>query len=160
MHTIVTGEINAGKTARLIELFKKRGSQGDGFAALKVMQNGRVRFYEALRFSTGETALLAVHHEDTIDCGAMAFAVGPYRFKQTTVDWIRAVCQEVARRNACPLYFDEIGKIELAGRGFDSTVRILVQTSEAVFVVRRSLLQHALEKYGFDEPCIIEVERK
>lgn len=156
MHTIITGEINTGKTTKLIELFRKSGGQGDGFAARKIVKNGRVQCYEALRLSSGETALLAAHQDYAVDLGAIAFTVGPYRFRQTTVQWMEMVCDRLAKRNAGPVYFDEIGKLELAGEGFDETVRKLAQIPEAVFVVRQVLLQRAIKRYGLKQYNILK----
>ncbi|GAA4332087.1 nucleoside-triphosphatase [Flaviaesturariibacter amylovorans] len=86
---------------------------------------------------------------------AEAFTVGRYSFSIAAFARAENVLLEAVKKAGGWLLIDEIGKLELAGQGFDATLRHLLHagTQKAsptalVLVVRDSLVDAIQERYG------------
>ena len=158
MKTIVTGEVNTGKTSALLAHYETHQT-GDGFASVKVMVKNRVSHYDAMRLSTKEKRMLTVHEQSYDHSMGEYIRVGPYRMLKETMRWVETTIKTLIDNHVTPMYFDEIGPLELSGKGFDNMVRALV-AFPCVVVIRSQCLQEAFVRYTLDNATIIDVSRK
>ena len=147
MITIVTGNINDNKTTKMIELFKS-SKKGDGFVSLKTMIEHKVHSYDAMKLQTGEKKQLAMHRDffqNEFEVGAM---IGPYLFNQKTIKWIEKELDIMIENRVEPLYFDEIGMLELGGSGFHFIFKKMIESNlDLMVVIRRDLIDKIIQVY-------------
>ncbi|MDD5293608.1 MAG: nucleoside-triphosphatase [Candidatus Izemoplasmatales bacterium] len=147
MVKIVTGKINSEKTSRMIQLFEHTGV-GDGYVSIKRMIRDKVHSYEAMRLQTKARLPLIVRDEYVWETFPVACQIGPYLFNQDTLNQITRDIREMIERKIEPIYLDEIGLLELEGKGFDHVVKDMVRSGrDVVLCVREDLLERVLERY-------------
>ncbi len=158
MKTIITGNINSGKTTALIEHYQTH-KRGDGFACIKIMRGSRVHAYEALRLKTGERKLLTIHKND-YDCAmGEAQTIGPYRLLNRTIAWMENAMQTMKQHAVAPIYFDEIGPLEIAHQGFHAILKLCLEC-DYVVVIRKQCLEDAIAQYQMHDATIVDVSKK
>ncbi|NLF48406.1 MAG: hypothetical protein GX582_02010, partial [Acholeplasmataceae bacterium] len=63
---------------------------------------------------------------------------------------------ECIKKRIEPLYFDEVGLLELEGKGFDCLVKTLISSGlDLVLVVRNEFLEGFLKRYQVKEFLIV-----
>jgi len=155
MIKIVTGNINDYKTTKIIEIFNT-SQKGDGFVSLKIMRDHKVHSYEAMRLQTGEKKQLAMHQDYFNNDFNIGSKVGPYIFNKKTMSWIEDEMDELIKMHIEPLYFDEIGMLELGGSGFHQMFRKMIKSNlDLVVVVRRDLVEKVIRVYNLKNVEII-----
>ncbi len=143
----VTGPINSGKTTSTIHLYKKRG-KGDGFVALKTMEEKNVNHYEMMRLSTGEKRLLIIRNEAVCEDDVVTDSIGPYRMLKKGKTWVETCIKNMISKHVEPIYFDEIGILETRGEGFSELLREMLDSNlDLVLSVRDSLMPVIIERY-------------
>ncbi|MFA5006763.1 MAG: nucleoside-triphosphatase [Candidatus Izemoplasmatales bacterium] len=156
MVTIVTGGIDSCKTTKLTSLFAESG-KGDGFAMIKRLAGRHVRGYDARRLSTGVEIPL-VHRRGFEPEGlAVACEIGPYLFARESYDRVVRELTEMVAARTSPIYFDEIGELELSGSGFDDAIAALAASGlDLVLVVRDEFVERAIARYGFRNATVVD----
>jgi nucleoside-triphosphatase THEP1 len=155
MLKIVTGSIASGKTSKLLELYD-RDPTGDGFVAIKKMRGEKVSGYDAMRLKTKEQFSLVVRDEFLQEPMAIEAQIGPYLFDRSAMEKIYETFDELIRNRVQPLYFDEVGLLEIEGKGFDSLIKKLVASGlDLILVVRQELVPAFLKRYQVKEYLII-----
>jgi len=143
----VTGPINSGKTTTMMELYRKRG-KGDGFVALKTMEEKNVHHYDMMRLSTGEKQLLIVRHDDLPDDVVVSDSIGPYHMLKKGKIWVETCIKNMISKHIEPIYFDEIGILETQGEGFSELLKEMLHSGlDLVLSVRDSLMPAIIERY-------------
>lgn len=100
--------------------------------------------------------LIQLEEEDEIE----PIIVGKYRFRKKAFEWTNKKLIESINKNYDWIVVDEIGLLELRGEGLDKSIKILLQkasTVNIVFVIRKSLLNNALDYYKIYEYKILEI---
>jgi len=145
--TLVTGPVNSGKTASLLNRFKQSGS-GDGFVSIKYYEKGSLCGYRLTRLSTGESVPFVFLAGSQASGAVTGDTIGNYVVLGSA---IRHAEQEMARlinQGVQPLYLDEVGRLELRGQGFDAILRQIVGSSlDAVLGVRERSVPGIVERY-------------
>ncbi len=150
MVEIITGKINDFKTTTMKKRFVE-DRKGDGFVSLKHMKDNRVRSYEAMRLSTGEKRLLAQNEAYFKDDFIVRDQIGPYLFNRETMAWIEREIEWMIEARVSPIYFDEIGMLELSGKGFSSMLEKMVSSKlDLVLVIRRDLVDRVVTVFDLD----------
>jgi nucleoside-triphosphatase THEP1 len=153
---IITGDKNRGKTERIRMLYQERG--GDGFISSKRFSEGVPSGYDIVRLSTGEAMSFAVKGDsipagwDEIDtAGSYSFSGKAFRFAESIID-------EILVRGIEPVYLDEIGTLELDGRGFSPLLRRVLETERDIFMaVRMNCVQNVIAAFAIENNRIIYV---
>ena len=145
MIAILTGRPGTGKTTGLGRAFPD-----GGFGILQPVLNGRRHVVD---LATGETRLLeAAPDAPEHDC----VLVGRFTFSADVLSWARA-CVDRALREAPPQAYvvvDEVGPLEVCGRGLASAVRAVVhETARAggpsgLLIVREGLVRDVVRVFG------------
>jgi nucleoside-triphosphatase THEP1 len=142
---IITGEINQGKTTRIISIFNENRN-GDGFITKKVFGNGGFDGYEIVRLSNGDkmpfiNKILSVPDE--------AFRYGIFSFSQRALNFAEEIIDELLSNNISPVYMDEIGPVELDGKGFCELLRKALHTDIDLYItVRQSCVDAVVKKFN------------
>ncbi len=148
---VITGTIDACKTTKLVTLFGER-NEGDGFAMIKRMLGRLVRGYDARQLSSGEEWPLVCREGYEPDDFDVACSIGPYLFSAPVLAAIEAKLRTMIAAGISPLWLDEIGELELNGRGFDAVMQEMVAAGvELYVVVRDDLVARVLAKYGITD---------
>lgn len=155
MVRIVTGSIHSGKSQRLLQLYDAE-KKGDGFVAVKRIIEGKVAGYDAMRLKTREQFPLVIKEDYLEEPFVTECQIGPYCFSRLAMETIFDVFDELIKQRVEPLYFDEIGLLELEGKGFDLLVRKLLSSGlSLVLVIRRDFLDGFLKRYQVKEFLIV-----
>jgi len=123
MVIIVTGPRNGGKTTRLISLYREK-KQGDGLVSCKIQAPaGQCLGYEMMRLRTGERLPLAFRAGNRPSHWPADIRAGSYYFTSSAFAFADQVMDDILAAGMGPVYLDEIGFLELSGRGFAGTLR-------------------------------------
>lgn len=162
MITIITGEIHQGKTKLMKALYNKmrlavEDYDGDGFLAVKVVEDDQVVGYDYYRLSNGVTGTLSRKYLEEEE----AFTFGPYSFSQEGFSHMTKVMEHLLEEVESDLYLDEIGPIELSGAGFSPLLQKMIEREGAgdiYITVRKAFVDSVINKFKINDYRIIEVE--
>lgn len=155
MIKIITGKMNSAKTSRM-QAYYDEYPQGDGFVSLKIMRGDKVYGYSALKLSSKEEFPLVVRDEFLQEPFPICCQIGPYLFNQNTVSFIYREFDAMIKKRIEPLFLDEVGLLEIEGKGFDLLVKRLVDSGlDVVFSIREDLVTPFLNKYHIQAFTII-----
>ncbi|OHE41175.1 MAG: hypothetical protein A2Y16_03915 [Tenericutes bacterium GWF2_57_13] len=156
MITIVTGGIDSCKTTKLTSLYAESG-QGDGFAMIKRMAGRHVRGYDARRLATGAETPLVYRSGFEPENLEVACSIGPYLFAAAPFQAVKEQLRAMIADRVAPIYFDEIGELELSGSGFDDVMQELVASRlDLVVVIREEFVSRAIDRYGLQGCRLVE----
>jgi nucleoside-triphosphatase THEP1 len=140
--TILTGPVGGGKTTYLeaaVPLLRARGLSIDGYLSERVMQGASVSGYNLLDLTTGEEFRLLRRSPRPGGETVGPFAVDPAGFAAAEAVILRSRPEDL-------LVLDELGRLELAGRGvWPAAEPILMDAGrKALVVIREELLENYL----------------
>ena len=150
----IAGKMNDGKTTRLVAAYRKSGI-GEGFALIKVMKESKVHSYIARKLSSNEERRLILRDSWLPEDFDQACKIGPYCFSSSTLHWIEVTIKEAVREGVSPIYLDEVGVLELQGKGYSELIKFLVKADTDLFLTIREDLLEKVVTY-FD---IVDYER-
>ncbi len=153
---IVSGKVNSGKTGKLASMYQFFRDQGDGFISIKEMEGPIVIGYRAMRLKTMEERPLLIR-EDRLPKGFdPQDEIGPFRMSKSGLEWIESEVEGMLTRHEAPFYLDEIGPLELAGRGFARIFRNCLETGTEMYIaVRKDLIPEVVQTFGIAEYDIL-----
>ena len=162
MIRIITGPVDSGKTTRMLELYRMAGpGTAGGFISRKLFRDGSFTGYEISRLSDGESRLLAVlangdHGEAAVltpDCfqfSRFIFFNDAFRFGESVIE---ALQQDPGITD---LFLDEIGPLELEGKGFAQLLdRLDKQKMNLCLGIRSDCLAAAVERFGLSPYIVV-----
>jgi nucleoside-triphosphatase THEP1 len=159
MVTIIFGLMNTGKTTCLIEHYQKH-QQGDGFAAIKRLKDDRVMAYDAMRLSDEHWFRLCAHEANSGETFEGREMIGPYVFNQAAIKVIDLTIDHLIDQGTSPIYFDEIGMLELSGKGLDRSLRKVINAGlDMVLSIRTDLVEQVIHHYGLSKIHMIDVSK-
>jgi nucleoside-triphosphatase THEP1 len=152
-HIVITGPTNSGKTTLLYTLCSRLDSAGysvGGIAQVMPLPHAEKNDWVISDQGSGEvrTLLSQTAHEHWE-------RFGRFWYDQTVFDWASA-CLLAHRETHQYITIDEIGPIELQGKGLDAACHSVFSTysGTVISVIRSSLLEAVLERYGLDRKRI------
>lgn len=138
---ILIGEIRTGKTTRLMRWA----------ASLKNIDGIFQPVIDEKRFvyHIGSRTLKPLETSET----ANVTSIGKYNFSNQTFAWSQKILGECAAKSLEWIIVDEIGPLELDGKGLEPTISKLISDRENIqaqilCVVRDSILEKFIEHYG------------
>ncbi len=141
MVTIITGEINSGKTTKMKSLYSESQT---GYDLVSISQNDSIPFIREKEFS-----------ENTDD---IIFNIGKYNFLEKGFLEVEKRITRLIDEQITPIYIDELGMLELQQKCFyKSVVNIMKNNVPLITCVRTSCLKQIIELFNFSEYRIIEV---
>jgi len=141
---IVMGPIDSGKTRAMEKIFKEKGC-GDGFISKKVFhEEGELMGYEIVHLKTGRRMPLAYKTHFILSNWDEIFSIGPFSFSQKAVHFAEEIIDETCSTNNGPVFIDEIGPLELNGKGFCDILEKVLKTGMEIYISVRSHLVDAV----------------
>jgi nucleoside-triphosphatase THEP1 len=153
---IISGLVNSGKTTKLRTLFEKH--PGEGIYLTKVFFEDLVIGQDIVSFSTGEFLPFSRKKNWLPDNWDEACVYRNYSFSQKGLAFAKEIMNKALEKQVSPLYLDEIGPLELEGKGFSEILRdCLASEAELYLVVRTGCLKEVLKTYGIRDYELIQV---
>ena len=149
---ILTGEIKTGKTTRLMQWAASQKNIDGIFQP--VIDDKRFVYH------IGSRTLKPLETSQT----ANVTSIGKYNFSNETFAWSQKILSDCAAKNLDWIIVDEIGPLELEGKGLEPVVSKLFFEKEKIqaqilCVVRDSILEKFIEHYGLQNDYeIFELE--
>lgn len=139
--SILTGEIRTGKTTRLMRWAASQKNIDGIFQP--VIDDKRFVYH------IGSRTLKPLETSQT----ANVTSIGKYDFSNETFAWSQKILSECVAKNLNWIIVDEIGPLELQGKGLEPAVSKLLADRENIkvqilCVVRDSILEKFIEHYG------------
>ncbi len=127
---IIKGEINQGKTQEILSIYN-RDRQGDGFVSKKLfIDQTEFTGYEILRLSTDGKMPLAYKSQFIPSDWDEIYRRGPFSFSKAAFVFAEHIIDDIIDCNIEPVYIDEIGPLELAGKGFFTLLEKILRTQK------------------------------
>jgi nucleoside-triphosphatase THEP1 len=145
---LITGPQGSGKTSFLLALAEELRGQGKtpgGIAAPVVLKGSERIGYDLLDLKTGERVTLA--RKNVTPTGMRA---GPFAFLPAAIAFGEQALASAAARRTCVIALDEIGPLELAGKGWSPALSALLSSPPGVLllVIRPDLIGRVTERWN------------
>lgn len=158
MVTIVTGNIHNGKTTKMIHLFE--ANKGDGFVSIKNMKEDYVKGFDYLQLANKRTGPLATKHK----IEPIRDILGPYYFNEEAMSYIELQLRELVEEGISPIYLDEIGQLELDGKGFYNIVKWVIEhmNQHLMFYIsiRKPYVKQMIDLFQLKDVAIIDTSQE
>ena len=160
MVKIITGKINSGKTTMLLNQYRKNYT-GDGFVAIKKIQDQEVYGYTILRLSDNKTYPWMIrqnhYHQEFSNAGTF----GPFYINLDIVPLLERVVDELIKQQASPIYLDEVGVLEMNGGGYHNALKkVLSSKLDLVLAIREDLVEPVTSHFGINDYELNKVQRE
>ena len=154
--TLITGERNSGKSERFLEAYRKV-STGIAICSEKMYDEDQVTGYRMRLLPDGISCPFIESEEEMKDFDRYEYQ-GHFRFRKEAFD--RAIQFVMDHKEADTVWIDEVGKLELSGKGFAPLIRLLVkQDRDMVLVVRAPYVKTFCDLFLPDD-CLISIKEK
>jgi molybdopterin-guanine dinucleotide biosynthesis protein A len=150
---ILRGEVGAGKTRageRLAMGLKKQGVKVGGIISPRILDGDETVGYTVYDLASGEQRLFA-------DTRPPGIAVGKFFISPEGLAFARNAIERAAAK-AHVVFLDEVGRLELDGRGLATAVRTLLDSSAVpVLLVRQSFIPAVLRAFSIHRYGLFDV---
>lgn len=160
---IIAGEIDQGKTQQMISIYQRQQTkQGDGFVSKKIFpDNVDFTGYEIVRLRNNEKMPLAYRSQYVPPYYDEIYRCGPFHFSKAAVAFAEGIIDDIIARDIEPVFIDEIGPLELAGKGFAPLLEKILKTGKDVYItVRNHCVEDVLKKFNIREYELIRVKKQ
>lgn len=148
---IITGEVNSGKSSWLL---KNIAGLRDAFGVIAegIFIDSRKVGFVAIDIHSNQLMELA-RSDRKLD----GFVIGRYSFSAAAFDFAKSAISKGIGEHI--LVIDEIGKLELEGKGYtDLLHKALSSDTKKLFItIRKPLLGRVIEYFKITEPVIIDI---
>jgi nucleoside-triphosphatase len=154
---IITGDPQQGKTTFVMTLIEKLHQVGfttGGFVAPGEFCDNRRCSFKLTDVKTGETKPLCKRDHDGSESNI------PFTFFEEGQQFGRHLLRQENLKDCDFVFIDEIGPLELQGKGWAGSVMSLLECgfSKQIWVVRRSLVQQVIQKFGLVRAVVLDIE--
>lgn len=154
---IVTGSINSGKTTKLLSLYQELKT-GDGFILPKIFIQGNYAGQQIIRLSTGISRPFSFKKGYVPENWIEKYSFDVYSFSREGFDFAFETIRDISKKNVSPIIIDEIGPLEIQGKGFYQLLSQLSTEDYSIYIsVREPLLNNVIEKFILKNYEIINV---
>jgi nucleoside-triphosphatase THEP1 len=156
---IITGKIGQGKSTFLSEIvqqWKTKEINVGGFIAKAIFIDGARKGYNLINIETNEIIQLA---RDSGNMG-MQRAGKYYFFDEGLAEGKKILSPESSAKKDLVIV-DEIGFMELEGKGWAESVNCLMNESSCkmLWVVRETILEDVIKKWNLKNPVVIDISQ-
>lgn len=154
---IITGNIGSGKTTllkRIAHRFHDENVEISGFITLRQMQEGKTTGYSIFNIGTGkESEFLHINGNSNQE------RIGKYYISQNAFAEADTILET---HQNCVFIIDEIGKLELGGKGWSSLLqRVLHQNKyRLILSVREEILPQLMDKFSISAERIFNIQQE
>jgi len=149
MNLVITGNVGAGKTTWCREYAQRliqRGIQAGGIVCPATFERGVKTGYNVMDLSGGQCAVLGSLGTTATFPGEK---VGKYLLSDSGLAFARHAIEAAIETGCDVVFLDEIGHLELAGKGLaESATAAYRSAANTVSVVRKTLLSDFLQRFS------------
>lgn len=136
---LISGKKNEGKTTKLKQLIENK-KDISGFVAEKVYDCGRVTSYDLIDVKTGDKCIVAKLASLPLpENWGESIGHGPFRFSQSGFDWAKSLYVNAAKEGDSAFVIDELGKLELNGKGHAEIIRSALKSKMDLYLSVRDI---------------------
>ncbi|HPS59393.1 MAG TPA: nucleoside-triphosphatase [Spirochaetota bacterium] len=157
MINIICGKKDTGKTAKIKSIYMEERN-GDGFITQKIFTGSTFCGYEIIRLSTGESVRQSLKsglfpcHETPL------YTRGPFSFFRDGFSFADRIIDDIILKEISPVFIDEIGPIELQGKGHHDCFEKLIKTDRTIyFTVRDWCLDQVISSFSLEKYNLIRL---
>ncbi len=146
--TVISAPKNGGKSTAALKI-KEKHPDALGFVSLKGHDGDEITLLD-LENSNRLPLMSAYFRTDN--------AIGRYHYLESTFRY----CSNKAFPDGSVVVLDEVGRLEISGKGFDSLLKRLIKTDIDLYItVRDAFVPDVLARYacGVESLSVLEVER-
>lgn len=134
---IICGEANQGKTAKIKSIYTEQ-FKGDGFITEKILSNSFFCGYKLTRLSSGESETLSLKTEFFPLNDTPLYTKGSFSFYADGFNFASSIIDDIINNNISPVFIDEIGPLELAGKGYYDSFKKILKTDKTIYITVRT----------------------
>ena len=131
---LITGPKNAGKTTKLLNLYKEK--KGGGIASIKGNKDG-YRYYNMVFLGSALSPLLLATEDPSALNEKGFFKFKRFYFNQSAFKNAYIYITQLIALRISPIFLDEVGELELNGNGFHKTCLKLINLRTDVYITVR-----------------------
>ena len=151
--TIISADINSGKTTYAKHLIEKHKEEYLGFLSLSNKKKDKFYLYD---INDGNKILIMSECGDKNYEKLGRFYLEPGAFDKAYDLLINHLNGESFSKT---VLIDEVGRLELKGRGFNALISKLIEMNvNLVLCVRKVFVEDVISKYKFENCSVIDVE--
>jgi nucleoside-triphosphatase THEP1 len=152
---IIKGTKHQGKTmfaGQVVKQLVEEGYSVRGFLAPGSFKNGRRDSFDIFDIKTGKSKSLCSRDRQAGE------KIGPFTFSEEGQQFGRQLLDPANLQQIDFVVIDEIGPLELEGRGWTPSIEKLISKGKRnfIWVVRNSLVEGVAAKFGINDYTIIE----
>lgn len=153
MNIIITAKRNSGKTTYLKKFITNKNCIGFISDSTKFKEKF---YFNDLFFNERYLSMETQFHEDWKKIGK--YFINPHIFEKIEVELFKAI---EAKKDFDYIVLDEIGRLELEGRGFDTLLKKLVKKEYPLILsIRSDFVTQVIENYDLKNVKIIRVKKE
>ncbi|WP_319467589.1 nucleoside-triphosphatase [uncultured Trichococcus sp.] len=161
--TIITGEMDAGKTTELVRRYHELpAGTADGFASTKAFsEQGVFEGYDLRRLATGKTVpFIRLRKADELLAQQDGCIFDRFIFlREPLAAAEQAIRDILSDPSVRTVLLDEIGPVELQGNGFCRALKVLLESDKELYLcINRKNLDSVTKIFGIAAYQLIEVE--
>jgi len=141
MKILITGEKNKGKSTLLYKICKN--CKCSGVICLPVFENGMKIGSDVINLLNGKREVFARIKDKASFSGVV---MGKYVINPEGMNYAIKAIEEGIRSDAT-LIIDEVGSLEMRGKGYYKILEKAIQRNNVVIVVRKSILKKFLKNF-------------
>lgn len=154
---IICGEINQGKTAKLKSVYEEN-LQGDGFVTEKIFADSIFCGYKITRLTSGDSEILSLKSEFSPLNDTTLYTKGSFSFFEKGFIFASSILDDIINNNIAPAFIDEIGTIELSGKGFHDSFNKILLTDKTVYItVRNRFVESVISHFSLKNYTLIKI---
>lgn len=158
MQIIITGDVQSGKStlaAGLVKFLDDRGVAMAGILATGLWKDDQRQGFDLVDLKTRETTPLARRNVNPADG-----SITPFQFFDTGMAAGENALDPARCRDAAVIMVDEVGKLELKGKGWASFLDplLFIRSAVHIWIVRESLVGEVCNRWKFQTPAIVRVD--
>ncbi len=157
MVNIITGKINSGKTTKIIELYHEL-NKGNGIVSKKYMIGKDVYGFNAVQLSDNLEYPFMIHKKQIKSelLSSFIYNIGPYYVFDEAISKIEYFFNNLIKNKVQPIYFDEVGMLELEERGFYKLIKLAISSDLDIYMTaREDLVDRIIKKFEVKKYQII-----
>lgn len=158
MVNIITGRINSGKTTKIKALYNQL-NRGDGIISKKYMKGNDVYGFNIYLLEEASETPFMIHEKqitNEMDKAKFIYNIGPYWVYRKAIELINNYYDDLIQRKVQPLFFDEVGVLELNEKGFYNSINKAITSDLDIYLVTRDdLIEKIIKKFEITEYKII-----
>lgn len=147
---LITGEVNHGKTTKLLSIYREK-KQGEGFFNRKVYIENKYIGQDIVRISTGEYKRFSLKDSFIPLDWDEQYRYYDYSFSRSGMEFAESIVEHIIESGIEPAFIDEIGPLELENKGLYEAFKLLTESGKELYVVvRESCLQDVIKKFNIN----------